>query len=119
MSVLHHPAKGVRPSNRGRLQGRHGGDPVMRLSFTWTWPTHTEWDWPLSCGQSHSIPRPHPWGGCHLMLPTEMPPMNDFWNSRKSTITGSTTSVDAAIIRLNRTSYELVAWKNVKPIGSV
>lgn len=40
----------------------------------------------------------------YLTEPTERPPINDFWNSRKSTINGSTTSVEAAIIRLNRTS---------------
>lgn len=40
----------------------------------------------------------------YLMLPIEMPSIKDLWNSRKSTITGSTTSVDAAMSRLNCTS---------------
>ena|GEM_PF-5433527 len=53
----------------------------------------------------------------YLIEPTVRPSMKDRWNARKITITGNTTSADAAISRLNCTS----CWerKKVNPMDSV
>src|SRR5680860_1581312 len=61
----------------------------------------------------------HPARRPYLMLPTEMPSMKLFWNSRNITITGSTISADAAISRLYLTSCDEVLVRKVRPIERV
>src|SRR5690606_25756787 len=57
--------------------------------------------------------------GYPLRPATEMPSVNVLWKDRKSTITGRTISVDAAISRLYWTSRAFACWKKVRPMESV